>query len=363
MIKPHTIGLGTYRGARGLLKALLQPVIMSLLSAAGASARAATNAAEPVQAAADHLRVDKGWLDSTLLPLLAALALFMMLVLGMRLVQATGGREEEILLLREKDPRQRFWNFTRSLGGEFWVALGIGLLMLALRFHGLLFLSLAILYGAAKLGWLVLRERAGLWELARQERNRTDSVKEQLSEIDAFFEQLKVSSTAVPAAQEEPAPAAPMRVEVRSRPTLNSEKFLSSCIQQNCYFRSLSAARRAPLAAELERKLHLRWKEFEIREDSLYLNRQDASGGWDQVCVLALHPQPGQAPALRVNAGFLQWALGAMVGKNDLVYETEDGYRAPDETERAQLALLPESRRPNLLPVREIVNPWHAMIG
>lgn len=324
-----------------------------------------TNVVEQVPAvAADNLEVDKAWLRETVRPLLAALAIFLMLVLGSRLVQATAGKREERILCSGTGIGARLWHITRNLGSDFWAVAAIVLVMALLGLYTLFFLCLLGLYAGVRIGYVLLRERTLVSYLAQEQALRADADEAQTSEINDFFSNLGKSRKPKP--QRQVPAAGPIRVEVRPKQaqrSIDSERFLTSRINENCYFSSLPAARRAPLAAELIRKLHLRWKEFEVRTDSLYLNRQDPTGGADQVCVLALSNTQDRANGLLINAGFLQWALGSMVGKNDLVYETEDGYHAPDETERAQIALLPENRRPHLIPVKDIVNPWHAMIG
>jgi hypothetical protein len=277
-------------------------------------------------------------------------------------MHATHGKGEGISVGPGKEPRARLRNIARGLGSDFWVVAAIVSVLAALRFHAPFFLSLLTIYAGVKIAYRLLRERALFRELALEEQARTDAEQAQHSEIDEFAEVLSRGWTGKPEKKKVPS-AVPVRVEVRTRPTLQSERFLSACFQENCFFGSLPAARRAPLAAELMRKLHMRWKEFQLRDNALYLNRQEASGGLDEVCILALQQTHEQLRGLRINAGFLQWALGNMLSKNDLVYETDDGYHAPDETERVQIALLPETRRPKLLPVKEIVNPWHAMIG
>jgi hypothetical protein len=158
-----------------------------------------------------------------------------------------------------------------------------------------------------------------------------------------------------------------------TEPMLNA--FISSCLKANCLGHTWQeeAAYRPqeqpksgrlpdPREGEFIRKLKARWQEFEVDPDSgIFV--EHAIGGSDKshVCIIEVQREKHAVTWAALNAGFVIDSLGRYLMRSDQVYPTRPGYyHAPDEREMAALA--PEQKK-YLIRVKNIPDPWKAMIG
>jgi hypothetical protein len=167
-----------------------------------------------------------------------------------------------------------------------------------------------------------------------------------------------------------------------TEPMLNA--FIASCLRANCLGRAWQeeAAYRVardsmppeaqreqpsrrlpdPREAEFLRKLKVRWQEFEVDPDTgIFVEHAAAGSGKSHVCILEVAREKHKVARAALNAGFVIESLGRYLMASDQVYPTRPGYyHAPDGRELAALA--PEQKQ-HLIRVKNIPDPWKAMIG
>jgi hypothetical protein len=117
-----------------------------------------------------------------------------------------------------------------------------------------------------------------------------------------------------------------------------------------------------PREAELLRKLKARWHELEVDPDSgIFLEHVVEGSAKSHVCIIEVSREKHKVTHAALNAGFVVESLGRYLMSSDQVYPTRPGcYHAPDARELAFLA--PEQKK-YMIRVKNIPDPWKAMIG
>ncbi len=146
--------------------------------------------------------------------------------------------------------------------------------------------------------------------------------------------------------------------------------FLGTCMKVNCLGRtwSESAQRQMgpsnqpdPREAELIRRLMQRWQEFHVDpEAGVFLDRSSSTGE-SRVCIISVVKGKRTLAEAGINAGFVIDSVGRYLRNTDLVYRRDSGdYHAPA---KAELAAMTPGEKDSLIRIREIPDPWQAMIA
>jgi hypothetical protein len=146
--------------------------------------------------------------------------------------------------------------------------------------------------------------------------------------------------------------------------------FLNACMKVNCLARTWreSAARQVnasnqcdPREAELIRRLMQRWQEFHVEPETGVFLEHSWSTGKRRVCVISVTRDKHTLVQAAFNAGFVIESVGRYLKGTDLVYQRGPGdYHAPIKDE---LAKMTPGEKDSLIRIKEIPDPWQAMIG
>jgi hypothetical protein len=146
--------------------------------------------------------------------------------------------------------------------------------------------------------------------------------------------------------------------------------FLGTCMKVNCLGRTWSenAQRQTgpsnhsdPREAELIRRLMQRWQEFHVDPETGVFMDRSSSTGESRVCIISVVKGKRTLAEAGFNAGFVIDSVGRYLRNTDLVYRRESGdYHAPT---KADLAAMTPGEKDSLIRIREIPDPWMAMIA
>jgi hypothetical protein len=245
------------------------------------------------------------------------------------------------------------------------------------------FLTAALLVLVAVLG--VLRYRVvgkTLYKAASDAHWNADSQADVADQVDAS-EVLGACAALEHADQPVAPPEPPAKTELQQHPgrlftpasgTAWSESmlkaFLSACMKVNCLARTWreSAARQVqssnlpdPREAELSRRLMQRWQEFHVDPETGVFLEHFCSAGKRRVCVISVTKDKHTLIQAAFNAGFVIESVGRYLKGTDLVYRRGPGdYHAPTQDD---LATMTPGEKDSLIRIKDIADPWQAMIG
>ncbi len=205
---------------------------------------------------------------------------------------------------------------------------------------------------------------------------REEAGEAEATEADAAIQELEGLAEADEAAEDAAggAPAQQARLFVPATGPAWRESmlkaFLGTCMKVNCLGRtwSESAQRQTgpsnqsdPREAELIRRLMQRWQEFHVDpETGVFLDRSSSTGE-SRVCIISVVKGKRTLAEAGINAGFVIDSVGRYLRNTDLVYRRESGvYHAPT---KADLAAMTPGEKESLIRIREIPDPWQAMIA
>ena len=156
-------------------------------------------------------------------------------------------------------------------------------------------------------------------------------------------------------------------------PMLNA--FLGSCLKANSLTRPWrdEAARRQqvqktsarlpdPREAEFIRKLKVRWQEFHVDpENGIFIEHVIGSSGPSRLCIIRVSRQKHTVTRAELNAGFVLETVGRYLKSSDLAYPAEPAcYQVPSAHELAAMSVEEKKR---LLQLKQIPEPWQAMVA
>jgi hypothetical protein len=276
-----------------------------------------------------------------------------------------------------RDVPQALWHAVKDIGLDVILIAGLGLVFYAVDFHRIIALWFTLGYVLLKAAYMFIRE------LIIIGKNKT--LADRMGEMDEeqkikFLEEKGKTSTEIAWLLEQQRRAAwekeqkakkakgPIRVVIPAK--ANLDKFIREALEGNGFSRRLKETGRGEWVEYM--LTAITGMECSRQLDAVYVVGENGS----IFCLLKVERMGEQITWCGLNLGFIleseiQLEDGDVVtgrrSSTGHLRTFENQYQLVSQEEQSQIALAPESERPQLFHLRDLAehlkNPWHALIG